>query len=187
MLCCSSCPGKSVPKEYRQAAEALFPAEMTARDPGAAVPVFADVLGVGADYRKLDAGWGNPAELQKFLLSFQNNLDLLIQKTWVEKADEDRKEKLQNRVPGFIALIEAGDYNKALAEFGAILEELAWLLFGPQSRREDFVEYASRIDSQLGLFWWYAGQLERFLAAGPWDQAALKPVLILGICYVTDF
>ncbi|MDR2663112.1 MAG: hypothetical protein LBC31_08965, partial [Treponema sp.] len=99
MLCCPSCPAKSVPEEYRKAAEALFPAKMPAAgNPGAAAPGFADVLGVGADYRKLDAGWGNPAELKKFLLSFQNNLDLLIQKTWVEKADEDRKEKLQNRV-----------------------------------------------------------------------------------------
>jgi hypothetical protein len=188
MLCCPSCPGKSVPKEYRRAAESLFPADMTKlTDPAGAAPAFADILGVGADYRKLDSGWENPAELEKFLLSFQNNFDLLIQKTWVEKADEDRKEKLQNRIPGFIGLIKEKNYSRALMEFGAILEELAWLLFGAQSRKEDFFEYSFRIDLQIGLFWWYGGQLERFLAAGPWDEAALKAVLILGICYVSDF
>ena len=200
MLSCS-CAVKPLPKEYRKTAEALFPPDPAAApsrdgparnvpDYAAAALAFADSLGVGAGYRRLDGSWRKTprsGEAEKFLLSFRNNLELLIQKTWVEKADEDRKEKLLNRIPGFISLITGDDYAGALAEFGAILEELAWLLFGPQSRKDDFFEYVFRIDLQMGLFWWYGGQLDRFLAAGPRTKEALQAVLFLGICCLTDF
>ncbi|MDR2210099.1 MAG: hypothetical protein LBO65_01330 [Spirochaetaceae bacterium] len=185
MLCCSPSIDKSVPQEYREVAEALFPSKITGprRPLKPAILAFAQALGVEADYRKLDASM----ELKTYLLSFQNNLDLLIRKTWVEKADEDRKEKLLNRISGFISLIERGFYAEALEEFSSVLDELAWLLFGPQCRREDFFEYAFRIDYQMGLFWWYGGQLDHFLASGAGDRETLRAVLLLGICYLTDF
>jgi len=191
MLSCSSGDSKVLPKEYRKAAEALFPPAPASSQGGepsqTAILAFAEKLGVGNDYRKVDSGWENTQEPEHFLSSFRNNLELLIQKTWVEKADEDRKEKLLNRVPGFIALIKEGDYAKALAEFGSILEELAWLLFGSQSHKTDFFDYVFRIDHQWGLFWWYGGQLEQFLSGGPKDKNTLKAVLLLGLCYLTDF
>ena len=197
MLSCPSCAGKALPKELRKTAEALFPAECGA--PGSkpdtelwqpareAILDFAEKLGVGTDYLKLYSGWKNADELENFLQSFGNNLDLLIQKTWVEKADEDRKEKLLNRIPGFIALIKEGDLSRALKEFGSILEELAWLFFGAQSREKDFFDYVFRIDHQFGLFWWYGGQLEQFLTRGSKDDESLRTILLLGLCYLTDF
>jgi hypothetical protein len=182
MLCCSSNIGKAIPKEYRKVAEVLFSAGIRQN-----CLDFADKLGVATDYRRFDSGWQNHGELEKLLHSFRNNLELLIQKTWVEKADEDRKEKLLDRIPDFITLINERDYFKALGEFGAILEELAWLLFGSQSRENDFFDYVFRIDHQLGLFWWYGGQLEHFLASGQKDEETLRAVLLLGLCYITDF
>ena len=193
MLNCPSSGCKALPKEFRTAAEGLFPAVQNIKQNSTWQPsqpvilAFADNLGVGNDYRKLDKDWKNTKELENYLLSFRNNLDLLIQKTWVEKADEDRKERLLDRVPGFVELIEKGDCAKAIGEFGAILEELAWLLFGAQSHKEDFFDYVFRIDHQLGLFWWYGGQLEYFLSQGKQDEKTLKEVLFLGICYLTDF
>jgi hypothetical protein len=187
MLCCPSDVGKTLPREFRKAAEALFPAEVSPPPSQEAILGFAEKLGVGTDYRRLDAGWKNPGELEHFLHSFRNNLDLLIQKTWVEKADEDRKEKLLGRVPGFVALIKEGDFIKALGEFGAIVEELAWLLFGSQSREKDFFDYVFRIDHQMGLFWWYGGQLEQFLSTEPKDKEVQRAVLLLGLCYLTEF
>ncbi|GHV00515.1 hypothetical protein FACS189483_10660 [Spirochaetia bacterium] len=122
---------------------------------------------------------------------FQNNLDLLIQKTWVEKADEARKEELLDRVPEFIAEIERGDYLKALGEFSGILEELAYLFFGAQSHRDDFTEYTLRIDTQMGLFWWYGGQIGRLIShfgeSGASRGESFKAVLCIGICYLTNF
>jgi hypothetical protein len=120
---------------------------------------------------------------------FQNNLDLLIQKTWVEKADESRKEQLQDKTPGFVAGIEQGNLRQTLEEFGAILEELAYLLFGAQSAKDDFTEYTFRIDTQMGLFWWYGGRLSslKYLSQDTADAETLWAVLLIGICYLTNF
>jgi hypothetical protein len=152
---------------------------------------FAEILGIGADYGNLLCA-GNPdgsKDLSSLWGHFQNNLNLLIQKTWVEKADEIRKEKLLNRISGFITDIEQENYPKALGEFGAILEELAYLFFGIQSHKDDFTEYALRIDTQMGLFWWYGGQLGKFLLTVPSDvnNESLLAVLLIGICYLTNF
>ena len=190
MLNCSTNSSKALPKEYRKTAEALFPADGSIKNNAPsqkAILTFAENLGVEADYRKADLDWKKTEELENFLLSFKNNLELLIQKTWVEKSDEDRKEKLLGRVPGFIAIIKEGDYTNALGEFGSILEELAWLLFGFQSHKDDFFDYVFRIDPQLGLFWWYGGQLGHFLSNGAKDEKTIKAVLLLGLCYLTDF
>jgi hypothetical protein len=193
MLCCPSGFDKTIPKEYRKVVESLFPQGASAGKKPSMTAIrqnclnFADKLGVGTDYRKFLANWNDPKEPEQFLHSFRNNLELLIQKTWVEKADEDRKEKLLDRIPGFIAFINGKDYLKALGEFSSILEELAWLLFGSQSHKEDFFDYVFRIDHQLGLFWWYGGQLEHFLSTGIDDTEALRAVLLLGLCYLTDF
>jgi hypothetical protein len=182
----------SIPEEYRKVAGELFPP--TGLEPEAAA-AFAEVLGIGADYKHLLQANKNNTDLHNSLEHFQNNLDLLIRKTWVEKADEIRKEKLEDRLPSFIAEIEQGDLKKALRHFGTILEELAYLFFGAQSTHDDFIEYALRIDIQMGLFWWYSEQLLDYVEAnchgngncGTADPGALWGVLLIGICYLTDF
>ncbi|MDR0599764.1 MAG: hypothetical protein LBG84_06765 [Treponema sp.] len=192
MFHCPACVNSAIPGEYKKAAEALFPPGGSAGGLEEAL-TFAGILGIDADYRKLlnlgdvrPLGSSPTEEMKKFLLSFQNNLDLLIQKTWVEKNDEDRKDRLQTCIPGLIDVIEKADYGAALKKFGAVLEELAWLLFGAQSRKDDFIEYALRIDTQMGLFWWYGGQIGRVFE-GLTDRTVLRAVLLLGLCYLTDF
>jgi hypothetical protein len=189
MLCCSKPVNPAVPEDYRKITEVLFPFNGHEAEKGPSIEAaraFAEILGIGSDYERfLESG-----DTERLLVSFQNNLDLLIQKTWVEKADEVRKEKLLDRVPAFISGIERGEYRAALEEFGAILEELAYLFFGAQSHKDDFTEYTFRIDTQMGLFWWYGGQLgnNRFLEwAKSADKKQLEAVLLLGICYLTDF
>jgi hypothetical protein len=190
MYSCPPCVNQSIPEEFRKIAEVLFPPGGFSDGKGpdtAAAAAFADILGIGADYRRLLAENKYGKEFHRFLVHFQNNLDLLIQKTWVEKADEVRKEKLQDRIPGFIAETETGDYKKALKDFGAVLEELAYLFFGVQSEKDDFTEYALRIDIQMGLFWWYGGQLGCLHAGAGADSENLWAVLLIGICYLTNF
>jgi hypothetical protein len=169
----------AIPEEYREIAAALFSENSCPET----VDKFAEVLGIGNDYKRFLA-IRDTAEIHKRLSHFQNNLDLLIQKTWVEKADEVRKEKLQDRVPDFIDQIEQGDYQQALKELNGILDDLAYLFFGMQSRKEDFTEYTFRIDAQMGLFWWYGSQLASFKQM---DSGYLKSLLALGICYLTIF
>jgi hypothetical protein len=198
-----SCPpgvNEALPEEYRRIAEALFPPEgypLGAGPSFESIASFADILGIGKDYLSMQESAKTGAELRPWLGHFQNNLDLLIQKTWVEKADETRKEKLINRLPGLVADIEKEDYEHALGSFGTILEELAYLFFGPQSAKDDFTEYVLRIDPQIGLFWWYGGQISKLQHPGGYkppnedaarkEQQCFKAVLLIGLCYLTNF
>ena len=184
----------AIPEEYRNTAENLFPAEgFTAKKgPGIkAATDFAAALGIGMEYKRLlNLSGAAKNEMEEFLGLFQNNLDLLIQKTWVEKADETRKEILLDAVPDFVDGIEHGNFQQALEEFGAILDELAYLFFGAQSTKEDFTEYTFRIDAQMGLFWWYGSQLGCLIEAikdYPTENESLWAVLLIGICYLTNF
>lgn len=191
---------KALPSEFRHAAEELFPPEsfgesraeqLEGKKPSVdAAKAFSIILGIDEDYKKLWDAHNSGQAVEEFLYHFQNNLDLLIQKTWVEKADEERKEKLQDRIPVFIDFIEKGSYSGAIKDFGGILEELAYLFFGLQSQKEDFAEYALRIDTQMGLFWWYAGQIKG-LHNSAWvnraDGNILFAMLLLGLCYLTNF
>jgi hypothetical protein len=193
MFCCSERADKAIPKEYRKIAENLFPKEPFSfgkKNLLRASEDFAEILGIGSDFKHIRA-IGNrrestaEADFHKFLEHFQNNLDLLISKTWVEKDDQARKDQLQDQVPAFISIIEHADYDIAIKEFSHILEELAWLMFGNQSKLDDFTEYALRIDTQMGLFWWYSGHISQL--ANQSDTESLRSILFLGICYLTDF
>ena len=191
MFSCPPCASKAIPAEYRITAEALFPPGGYLESDGPslkAVEAFANILGIGEDYRKLHGS--DKTRENELLNRFQNNLDLLIQKTWVDETETYRKETLLDRIPPFITIIEEKNYTDALKEFGAILEELAYLFFGAQSQKDDFAEYVLRIDDQMGLFWWYGGQLKH-LSGELWinniDSAMLYALLLLGICYLTNF
>ena len=190
MFSCPPCASKALPKEYRATADSLFPPNGYPEGKGPtlkAIESFANILGISKDYKRLQKSGLSEADL---LNHFQNNLDLLIQKTWVEKADELRKEKLLDKIPPFISLIEKGAYPDALREFGLILEELAYLLFSTQSQKDDFSEYVLRIDTEMGLFWWYGGQIKSNREAA-WvnttDKNIIYAMLLLGICYLTNF
>jgi len=185
--------GFILPGEYRKSAERLFPEEGYSKGHGPdlkSAAVFAKSLGIESDYQRLLALEKNSGELRTFLEHFQNNLDLLIQKTWVEKTEERRKEHLQDKIPVFMELIEKGDYPKAIEELALILEELAFLLFGIQSSKNDFTEYTFRIDAQLGLFWWYGsklGKLKDFSETNNGDDKILWAVLALGLVLSDKF
>ncbi|MCL2411882.1 MAG: hypothetical protein FWC97_09605 [Treponema sp.] len=177
-----------LPAEYQKTAESLFPGNgfPNGQAPNLkAAADFAKILGIGVEYQRLLALEKESGELKKFLDHFQNNMDLLIKKTWVDKSDEKRKYKLQDKVPLFMKTIEQGDYLKSIEEFSTILDDLAYLLFGAQSEKEDFTEYTFRIDEQMGLFWWYESRLMLFKELK--EQQVLWAVLLLGLCYLTNF
>jgi len=178
----------SIPAEYRKAVEKLFPKDGFSKGQKPDVKSagdFAKVLGIGVEYQRLFALKKNSADMLLFLDQFQNNLDLLIKKTWVEKSDESRKSKLHDEVPLFMTTIEKADFSKAIEEFSGILDELAYLFFGAQSQKEDFAEYTFRIDDQMGLFWWYGGRLSAFKELE--DENISWAVLLIGLCYLTNF
>jgi hypothetical protein len=184
----------SLPGEYRKTAERLFLKDGFSKGQKPDVKAageFAKSLGIGVEYQRLLALEKNSGEFRTFLDQFQNNLALLIKKTWVEEFDENRKGKLHDDVPLFMATVEQTDYIKAIDEFSVILDELAYLFFGHQSESEDFTEYTFRIDAQMGLFWWYGSKLEvlKNLNTQKIDRNdnCLWAVLLLGLCYLTNF
>jgi len=108
----------------------------------------------------------------------------------MEKSEERRKEHLQDKIPVFMELIKTGDLFRAIDEFALILEELAFLFFGAQSGKNDFTEYTFRIDAQMGLFWWYGSRLNKLKELDgkiSRDDKILWIVLLLGLCYLTNF
>jgi len=181
----------ALPAEYKKAAERLFPKEgfLKSQTPDLkAAAEFAKVLGIGVEYQRIINLDKKSTDIQNFQEHFQVNLDLLIKKTWVEKSDENRKYTLQDKVPVFMKTISQGEKSgigNAILEFSDILDELAYLLFGSQSEKEDFTEYTFRIDAQMGLFWWYASRLS--LLKDLKDEKIIWAVLLLGLCYLTNF
>ena len=180
----------TLPSEYRKAADRLFPKDglFKSQSPDQkAIAEFAKTLGISVEYQRLITIDKQSKEILTFLEHFQNNLDLLIKKTWVEKSDESRKYTLQDKVPVFMDKICKGNIKDAntIEEFSDILDELAYLLFGPQSEKEDFTEYTFRIDAQMGLFWWYASRLSSLKEIK--DEKISWAVLLLGLCYLTNF
>ena len=180
--------------EYCKVAEQMFPSGGFSGGKGPnlkTVAAFAEALGIGTDYQRLLALKKDSAEMKDFLEHFQNNLDLLIQKTWIEKSDERRKEKLQDEAPALMITIAKGDFHKAIEEFSVIIQELAYLFFGSQCDKDDFTEYTFRIDAQMGLFWWYGGKLSLLKEFNTQkkdrDDKVLWAVLLLGLCYLTNF
>jgi len=185
--------GFVLPGEYRKPAERLFPEEGYSKGQCPdlkAAAAFAKPLGIDSDYQRLLALDKDSEELLIFLEHFQNNLDLLIQKTWVEKSEERRKEHLQDKIPVLMGLIKKGELLLAIEDFAVILEELAFLFFGIQSSKNDFTEYTFRIDAQMGLFWWYSARLNKLKELSGnigRDDKILWAVLLLGLCYLTNF
>lgn len=174
-----------IPAEYRQITTDLFrsPGAVAAREHARA---FAAALGIADDYQPLvsDDGDARGRADRRILSHFRNNVELIIQKTWVEKGDENHKEKLLSRIPSLVSDLERQDYEHGIKTFISIADELAYLLFGAQGRKGDFIEYAFRIDPCLGLFWWYAGKLSTLMGSA--DQDRVRTLLLIGVCFLAD-
>lgn len=182
----------AVAAEFRKAADELLPVilgEVEGTDAGAesAAVSFVAEFGGSAEFAiYFDADPERRIQSERRLLShFQNNIELLVRKTWVEKADEANKDKILDRVQLFVEDFSRGDFERALKTFTHITDELSYLLFGTQSRKADFIDYAFRIDTALGLFWWYAARISS--ALGHTGDARMRAAILIGVYYLTNF
>jgi len=153
----NSSPAKNsfMPGEYRKAADRLFHRDGFSKGQKInikAASEFAKALGIGAEYQRVLALDRKSGDLKAFLGRFQDNLELLIQKTWMDKSEEKRKGTLQDEIPLFMDSLEKGDCPASVDIFAAILEELAYLFFGAQSEKDDFNEFTFRIQSFFSAF-----------------------------------
>lgn len=121
---------------------------------------------------------------RKLVASFERNLGLLVQKTWVEKADESMKEEMLERIDVLCGKLTSFDYHRALTEFLPVLHDVVYLLFGSLAKQASFLEYAVRIDPDFGFFWYYINSLP---AHDAWSEEKCRAAVLLGIFFLANF
>lgn len=142
----------------------------------------ADAFGANGFFSKI-ADASTDAE-SKLISSFHNNLVLLVQKTWVEKSDEDLKEQVLYHLEEFCKLMNEKKYTSTYIPFLGILDDIVYLMFGAQAKNKDFSEYALRIDPEFGIFWWYAQSLPR---TADWPDAKSRIAILLGMYFLANY
>lgn len=121
-------------------------------------------------------------EKSKLIKSFKNNLKLLIQKTWVEKSDVELKEKILFQLDELFN--NNINWQESYPKFLEILENAVYLMFGQQTKSQDFAEYSLRIDPEFGIFWWYIKSLP---ALTQWPNEKCRDAILLGMYFLANY
>jgi hypothetical protein len=139
------------------------------------------VRAFGADAKNLSQE--SAYEDKKLIVSFKNNLTLLIQKTWVEKTDVELKEQVLYQLEQFQSE-EKATWRSSYKPFLEILYNAVYLMFGQQVETEDFCEYALRIDPEFGIFWWYVKNLPQ---NAEWPEEKCREAILLGMYFLANY
>lgn len=121
---------------------------------------------------------------EKLISSFHNNLNLLVQKTWIEKSDETLKEQALFRLENFCTACKSKEYINCYSDFLALLNDVVYLMFGSQAQKSDFLGYALRIDPEFGIFWWYVSSLPKDPNN---DVEKTRLLLLLGMFFLANY
>ncbi len=145
--------------------------------------VIAGVFGAVEVFNNLVEGTDKEGE-KVLVASFHNNLTLLIQKTWVEKSDELLKDQVLYKLDEVCELINDKEYIKGYGRFIELLNESVFLMFGQLSTKDDFAEYALRIDPGFGIFWWFLKNVGKSI---PKDIKIARLYIILGMLFLANY
>lgn len=167
-------------KESLKALDTLLKSDK-ANDVTAAAVQLASVFGAGEQFATILKESASAAKLVK---SFQNNLVLLIQKTWVEKSDELLKDEVLNQLEDFCNQLSEKKYTETYTSFFEILNKVVYLMFGSQTKSKDFEEYALRIDPEFGIFWWYIKSLPEQTT---WSDSKNRTAVLLGMYFLANY
>jgi hypothetical protein len=179
----------SMPAVVKDAVTGALPGFIAANDDRVFAPEavrLAAAFGDRGDFQRLiseKSALRDDAE-KKLVHSFQKNLELLVQKTWVEKADEAMKEDMLFRISGLCKNLSRYDYHKSLSEFLPVLHDVVYLLFGTLAKADSFLEYAVRIDPDFGFFWFYINSLPDHK---DWPEEKCRAAVLLGIFFLANF
>jgi hypothetical protein len=149
----------------------------------------ADILGNPGEFQQYISGSSGErlAHMDRLLRVFRENVELLVHKTWVEKSEERPKERLLEDLLAFEREFRDGAVSPAFKRFVALANSIASLLFGHQSRAEDFILYCFRIDHKFGLFFWYIGELEKQAREGRYSDELLTVETLIGAYALSSF
>ncbi len=149
----------------------------------------ADILGNAGEFQQYVTGKGSErlARMDRLLRVFRENVELLVHKTWVEKSEERPKARLLDDLLAFEREFRDGAVSPAFKRFVALANSIASLLFGHQSKAEDFLAYCFRIDPKFGLFFWYINELEKQAHEGSFKDELLTVETLLGVYVLSSF
>jgi hypothetical protein len=149
----------------------------------------ADILGNAGEFQQYINGSGPErlAHMDRLLRVFRENVELLVHKTWVEKSEEKPKARLLEDLLAFEREFREGAVSPAFKRFVALANSIASLLFGHQSKAEDFLAYCFRIDPKFGLFFWYINELERQAREGSYSDELLTVETLIGVYVLSCF
>lgn len=119
-----------------------------------------------------------------YIESFQLNLELLVQKTWIDSTQENLKDRILFRIEGFCDDMRSKRYQKGYTGFLPILNDVVYLLFGSQMQQNDFLNYAFRIDPGFGIFWWFISNLPK---NPTWSDEKCRLAVLLGMYFLLNF
>ena len=170
-----------IEKKSIQALKTFLTAEDEKSFTSAAIKI-ADAFGESSPFKKI-ADTTTEAET-KLITSFQNNIVLLVQKTWVEKSDEDLKAQVLYRLEQFCKQMNKKQYKASYTHFLNIVSDVVYLMFGSQAKSEDFDEYALRIDPEFGIFWWYISNLP---PKTEWSEEKCRIAMMLGMFFLVNY
>lgn len=145
--------------------------------------VIADYFGSSDIYDSVVINNSAAAE-QNLITSFHNNLGLLIQKTWVEEADEVLKEQILYKLEQVCNLLKEKKYTEVYKNYIDLLNDVVYLMFGSLSVKEDFYEYSLRIDPGFGVFWCC---LKSIVQTNPDNDAVARLYIILGMMFLSNY
>jgi hypothetical protein len=177
--------GESVEADFETAVSEIYPklASASSREElWSHASKFGDALGIPGEFARYVSLNGSAA--QHLLDLFSHNVQLLVEKTWVERNDEKRKEQLLDALILFTGQYERAEYLNALKTFNSLTSNLGYLLFGEQSQKDDFIDYSLRIDPKLALFWWLAREMKAERHDNP---ERVRALLLLAVYFLASF
>ena len=99
-------------------------------------------------------------------------------------SDEALKEQVFARLETLCKEIQKNAYASSYTTFITILHDVVYLMFGSQTKKEGFDEYALRIDPGFGVFWWY---LESLPSEIDWSNEKARVVMLPGIFFLANY
>lgn len=122
---------------------------------------------------------------KKLISSYQKNLSLLIQKTWVEKEDAELKEQVLYKLAEYCKLLAKGKWLNAYSDFLQIIDDVVYLMFGAMTKTDEFDEYALRIDPEFGVFWYYINSLPK--ESSEMEDEKCRVIMLLGMYFLANY
>src|SRR5574344_444478 len=127
-----------IPSKVVKALAALLKTDNAEKASKAAVTI-ASAFGSDPSFKAICEGSSD--DQSHLIASLQKNLTLLVQKTWVEKSDEDMKQQVLYKLEQFCKSLSRKTWVNSYVPFLEILDGVVYLMFGLQSQIDDFEEY----------------------------------------------